>query len=47
MSPIFSENIYKCLTPLFETDFKLPHGMIISEHLFYPCPSDARLVAHV
>jgi hypothetical protein len=47
VSPIVSGNIYQSLTPLFETHFKLPHGMIISEHLFYPCPSGARLVVNV
>jgi hypothetical protein len=47
VSPIVSGNIYQSLTPLFETHFKIPHGMIISEHLFCPCPSGARLVANV
>jgi hypothetical protein len=44
----FSQHKFnKSLTPLFETRIKLPHGMIIIEHMFCPCPNDARLVANV
>jgi hypothetical protein len=37
---------YKSLTPLFEL-LSTSHRMIISEHLFYLCSSDTRLVANV
>jgi hypothetical protein len=47
MSPFVSKNIYQSFTPFFESIFKLPHGVIIIEHLLCPCSSNARLVDNV
>jgi hypothetical protein len=41
------QNYIQKIYSLVWNSFQLHQGMIISEHLFYPCPSDVRLVGNV